>query len=96
MVYFDKIRCQRGREGTATAQLGRREVSLSGPMEVLRGLLELIVSVQRAKLVVHARQTGAGKIGHKCCFCHIAHPRPTFNIDKVQGLCTLSLFSRMQ
>jgi hypothetical protein len=35
-------------------------------------------------------KTGAGKLGHKCCFCHIAHPRPTFNIDKVQGLCTLT------
>jgi hypothetical protein len=56
MVYFDKIRCQRGRGGTAATQLERREVSLSDPMEVLRGLLELIVSVQRAKLVVHARQ----------------------------------------
>jgi hypothetical protein len=56
MVYFDKIRCQRARGGTAATQLGRREVSLSDPMEVLCGLLELIVSVQRAKLVVHARQ----------------------------------------
>jgi hypothetical protein len=31
-------------------------------------------------------KTGSIKLGHKCRLCRIVHPRPTFNIDKVEGM----------